>query len=312
MPPPPPASGEGREALAPQASPGPGQPALSLPAVGVPAVGVGPGGEVAAAAATETGAGDGATAGAPPAAASGARGGGIRCREGGFPPCCGGPGGGGSSWAAGACGNQHPAAAGSQPFASCWRAGGGGGPQAEGSARPAGGGQPLARCGGGAGSSHGPYAGCGAAPPMEQPCPAAGGDGRAGAGVETLTFWSGCGCPPGTADPAPPFRFRPGFPGGAPLAFRVSTRILHPSRDPCTDPPSAGSALSSRNSAINLDLKRPLIRVSWRSIMSGLDAWVSQRDINCCRFSFAPEINPRMSGDPSALAEKLRIDASLR
>ena len=61
-----------------------------------------------------------------------------------------------------------------------------------------------------------------------QPCPAARGDGRAGGGVETLAFWSGCGSPPGTADPAPPFCFRPRFSGGAPLASMVSTRSLRP------------------------------------------------------------------------------------
>ena len=129
---------------------------------------------------------------------------------------------------------------------------------------------------------------------MEQSCPGACGYESAGGGAETLTFWSGRGCPSGMAD------FRPRFSGGAPLAFSVSTRILLP--------PSAGGALSDRNVAISEDWKRR-IRVSCRLRTRGFDE--SRRVTNFCLMG-SPEINPRMSGDPSALVEKLSIDAALR
>jgi hypothetical protein len=46
--------------------------------------------------------------------------------------------------------------------------------------------------------------------------------------------------------------------------------------------------------------------------MAGLYGSVSQHVVRVYRSSFVPEMNPQMSGDPLALAKKLRIDATLR
>jgi hypothetical protein len=84
---------------------------------------------------------------------------------------------------------------------------------------------------------------------------------------------------------------------GAPLGFMVSMRILRP-----------GSSLSARNETMNSSLNRSEIGRSWSLLSAGS---VSQACTVDCHMVF-PEMNPRMSGDPSALLEKLIIDAVFR
>ena len=90
----------------------------------------------------------------------------------------------------------------------------------------------------------------------------------------------------------------------------MSTRSLRPWMDivdsPAAEAPGTpGSALCAKNNVINEDLKRSLIACSWRLLMAGLVSHLVTKRIRIC----FPEINPLMSGDPSALVEKLMIDA---
>ena len=100
----------------------------------------------------------------------------------------------------------------------------------------------------------------------------------------------------------PPARTR-----GVSLGAMVSTRSLldivdSPAAETAGTP---GSALSAKNAVINGELKRSLIECSWRLLMAGLVSHLVTKPIRIC----FPVINPLMSGDPSALVEKLMIDS---
>ena len=74
----------------------------------------------------------------------------------------------------------------------------------------------------------------------------------------------------------------------------MSTRSLSP----------RGGVLSVRNERIFGSLNRSEIRCSWRSLIV---EWVNQVFTVLCHID-PPEMNPLISGDPSALLEKLIID----
>ena len=67
-----------------------------------------------------------------------------------------------------------------------------------------------------------------------------------------------------------------------------------------------GSVLSARNESIVGSLNRSAIGCSWRSLIAVLVNQVCTADFRIV----PPEMNPLISGDPSALLEKLIIDAA--